>query len=76
MKDLVTFLAKSITKKPDSVTVNDKEVKGVTVIELKVSPDDRGRIIGKNGKTIKAIRCLLNASSSLSKKKVSLEIVE
>ena len=76
MKDLVLYLAKSLVNQPDEVEV--KEIQGETaaILELRVAKDDLGRIIGKQGRTAKSIRTLLNAVASRTNRKVVLEIVE
>jgi uncharacterized protein len=76
MKDLVLYLAKSLVNHPDDVEV--KEIQGETaaILELRVAKDDLGRIIGKQGRTAKSIRTLLNAVASRTNRKVILEIVE
>ena len=76
MKELVQFLARSLVSHPDAVEV--KETKGDTasVLELKVAKEDLGRIIGKQGRTAKSIRTILNAAASRTNRKVVLEIVE
>jgi predicted RNA-binding protein YlqC (UPF0109 family) len=76
MKDLVLFLAKSLVNHPEEVEV--KEIQGETaaILELRVAKDDLGRIIGKQGRTAKSIRTLLNAAASRTNRKVVLEIVE
>lgn len=76
MKDLVLYLAKSLVNHPDDVEV--KEIQGETaaILELRVAKDDLGRIIGKQGRTAKSIRTLLNAVASRTNRKVVLEIVE
>ena len=76
MKELVQFLARSLVNHPDAVEV--KEVHGDTasVLELKVAKEDLGRIIGKQGRTAKSIRTILNAAASRTNRKVVLEIVE
>ncbi|HXG21585.1 MAG: KH domain-containing protein [Candidatus Binatia bacterium] len=76
MKDLVLYLAKSLVNHPDEVEV--KEIQGETaaILELRVAKDDLGRIIGKQGRTAKSIRTLLNAVASRTNRKVVLEIVE
>lgn len=76
MKDLVVYLAKSLVNHPDEVEV--KEIQGETaaILELRVAKDDLGRIIGKQGRTAKSIRTLLNAVASRTNRKVVLEIVE
>jgi len=76
MKELVQFLAKSLVNNPEAVEV--KEIQGDTasVLELKVAKEDLGRIIGKQGRTAKSIRTILNAAASRSNRKVVLEIIE
>ena len=76
MKDLVLYLAKSLVNHPDDVEV--KEIQGETaaILELRVAKEDLGRIIGKQGRTAKSIRTLLNAAASRTNRKVVLEIVE
>ena len=76
MKDLVSYLAKSLVNHPNEVEV--KEIQGETaaILELRVAKEDLGRIIGKQGRTAKSIRTLLNAVASRTNRKVVLEIVE
>jgi predicted RNA-binding protein YlqC (UPF0109 family) len=76
MKDLVLYLAKSLVNHPEEVEV--KEIQGETaaILELRVAKEDLGRIIGKQGRTAKSIRTLLNAAASRTNRKVVLEIVE
>lgn len=76
MKELVQFLAKSLVRNPDAVEVTESESEGASVLELRVAKEDLGRIIGKQGRTAKSIRTLLNASASRTNRKVVLEIVE
>jgi len=75
-KGLLEFLVKSLVQNPDQVEVIALEKEGALIFELKVSAEDRGRVIGKQGKTIKAIRKLLSAASSGSERRVSVELVE
>ena len=76
MKELVQFLAKSLVRNPDAVEVTESESEDASVLELRVAKEDLGRIIGKQGRTAKSIRTLLNASASRTNRKVLLEIVE
>jgi predicted RNA-binding protein YlqC (UPF0109 family) len=62
--------------KPEAVQINEIEGEQTTVIELKVAKEDLGKIIGKEGKTAKAIRTILGAAASKLKKRVVLEIIE
>ncbi|HEX2230060.1 MAG TPA: KH domain-containing protein [Candidatus Binatia bacterium] len=76
MRDLVQYLAKSLVNKPDAVEVKETEGDLASVVELKVAKEDLGRIIGKQGRTAKSIRTILNAAASKNNRKVVLEIVE
>lgn len=76
MKELVQFLAKSLVNNPDAVEITESENDGAAVIELKVAKEDLGRIIGRQGRTAKSIRTLLNAAASRDNRRVVLEIVE
>jgi len=76
MKELVQYLAKSLVSNPDAVEIKESENDGASVLELKVAKEDLGRIIGKQGRTAKSIRTLLNAAASRDNRRVVLEIVE
>jgi predicted RNA-binding protein YlqC (UPF0109 family) len=76
MRDLVQYLAKSLVNKPEAVEVKETEGDLASVLELKVAKEDLGRIIGKQGRTAKSIRTILNAAASRTNRKVGLEIVE
>jgi len=76
MKELVQFLARSLVTHPDAVEVKETQGDTASVLELKVAKEDLGRIIGKQGRTAKSIRTILNAAASRTNRKVVLEIVE
>ncbi len=76
MKELIRYLAKSLVSNPGAVEIKESESDGASVIELKVAKEDLGRIIGKQGRTAKSIRTLLNAAASRNNRRVVLEIVE
>ncbi len=76
MRELVEFMVKTMVEHPDEVKVSEKDEEMGLVLELKVAPTDLGRIIGKHGRTAKAIRTVLNTASTKRKQKVSLEILE
>lgn len=76
MKELLQFLAKSLVNHPDQVEVKETQGDNSSVLELKVAKEDLGRIIGKQGRTAKSIRTILNAAASRTNRKVMLEIVE
>ncbi|MBO8144469.1 MAG: KH domain-containing protein [Thermodesulfobacterium sp.] len=76
LKDLVEHIAKVLVDHPDAVQINEIEGEQTSVIELKVAKEDLGKIIGKEGRTAKAIRTILGAASSKLRKRVVLEIIE
>ena len=75
-KELVEYIAKSLVDSPDQVEVREAESEQGAVLELSVSHEDLGKIIGKQGRTARAIRTLLGAVSAKTKKRVVLEIIE
>jgi len=76
MKELVVFLAKQLVSQPDAVEVRETQGETASILELKVAKEDLGRVIGKQGRTAKAIRTILNAAASRTNRKVILEILE
>jgi predicted RNA-binding protein YlqC (UPF0109 family) len=76
MKDLIEFVAKSLVDNPDAVVVQEIDGEHTSVIELKVANEDLGKVIGKQGRTAKAMRTILNAASAKVKKRAVLEIIE
>jgi hypothetical protein len=76
MKELVLYLAKQLVNHPDAVEVKDMQSDTTTVLELRVAREDIGRVIGKQGRTAKSIRTILNAVAARTNRKVVLEIIE
>ncbi|MEE9165360.1 MAG: KH domain-containing protein [Nitrospinota bacterium] len=76
MKELIEFIAKSLVENSEQVEVREVQGDRTTIIELKVAQEDMGKIIGKQGKTARSIRTLLNATAAKVKKKAVLEILE
>jgi hypothetical protein len=76
MKELVEFIASSLVDNPDGVKAKEIESHQATVIELTVAPNDLGKVIGKQGRTARAIRTILNASGTKLKKRFVLEILD
>lgn len=74
--ELISYIAKSLVDNPDQVEVREVIGEQTTVIELKVASDDLGKIIGKQGKTAKAIRTILGAAAAKARKRAVLEILE
>jgi len=76
MKDLIEAIAKALVDNPEQVSVRAVEGEQVTVLELRVHPSDLGKVIGKQGRTARSIRTILNASGMKLKKRFTLEILE
>ena len=75
MKELVEYIAKSLVDNPGAVEVTEIPRSSVVILELRVSPDDMGRIIGKSGRVANAIRSLLRVVAAKEGKRVTLEIM-
>lgn len=76
IKELIEFLARALVDESDAVEVNVIEGKATTIVELRVAPDDIGKVVGKQGRTAKAMRTILNAAATKLHKKAILEILE
>ncbi|MCX7944663.1 MAG: KH domain-containing protein [Deltaproteobacteria bacterium] len=76
MKQLIEFIAKSLVDRPEAVEVKEVEGEQTSVIELKVAKEDLGKVIGKQGRTARAMRTILSAASTKMKKRSVLEIIE
>ncbi len=76
MKDLVKYMAQALVDYPDDVDCTEVIGEQTSVIELRVAKDDLGKVIGKQGKTAKAMRTILSAASSKLHKRAVLEIIE
>lgn len=76
MKDLVTFMARQLVDSPDQVSVKEATADKTSVFELSVAPGDLGKVIGKNGRTARAMRTILTAASIKENMRAVLEIIE
>jgi predicted RNA-binding protein YlqC (UPF0109 family) len=76
MKGLVEIIARALVDQPDEVSVNEVEGETVTVLELRVAQQDLGKVIGKQGRTARAIRTILSAAGMKLRKRFVLEILE
>jgi predicted RNA-binding protein YlqC (UPF0109 family) len=76
MKELIEYIAKVLVDNPDEVRVTELEGKQTSVIELRVAKEDLGKVIGKQGRTARAMRTILGAASTKLKKRSVLEILE
>lgn len=76
MQEFLDYVVKGLVSSPDDVTITPVERNGMTIYELRVSPADMGRIIGKQGVTINAIRSLLQAGSARKGLRCMLEVID
>ncbi|MDR2800996.1 MAG: KH domain-containing protein [Desulfovibrio sp.] len=76
MKELLEFIVKSLVDNPDEVRITEAEDAQKTVYELRVTKEDIGKVIGKQGRTAHALRAILGAAAARRKKRVALEILE
>jgi hypothetical protein len=76
MKELVEYVARFLVRDPDAVNVTETVRDGVSTLELRVADEDLGRVIGKEGRTAKALRAILTAAAAKKNQRVVLDIVE
>jgi predicted RNA-binding protein YlqC (UPF0109 family) len=76
VKELVELIAKSLVDNPDRVQVFQIDGEQSSIIELKVAPEDVGKVIGKQGRNVQAIRIILGAAGTKLKRRFNLEIIE
>ncbi|MSQ11943.1 MAG: KH domain-containing protein [Dehalococcoidia bacterium] len=75
MKDLVEYMAKALVHNPDAVKVSESELDGVKVIQLEVAPEDKGRVIGKQGRVAQAMRLMVRVAAVKQGTRVTLQIL-
>ena len=76
MRELIEYIAKSLVDKPEDVSVKETQGEVTTIVELRVAQEDLGKVIGKQGKTARAMRIILNAAGTKMGKRCVLEILE
>ncbi len=76
MRDLVLLLAKSLVDHPDEVEISEVEGEQSVILEIRVAPDDMGKIIGRQGRIIKALRTVVKASAARDDKRVAVEVIQ
>ncbi len=76
MKDLIAYIAQALVDHPEQVVVSEVEGNQTSVLELRVAKEDLGKVIGKQGRTARALRTILSAASAKMKKRTVLEILE
>jgi uncharacterized protein len=75
MKELVEIIAKALVRNPEQVNVSEAQDNQVTIYEIRVAPEDMGKIIGKQGRIAKALRTVVKAAAVKAEKKVMIEII-
>jgi len=76
LRDLIDFMARALVDNPEKVKVSEIEGEQTSVIELRVAKEDLGKVIGKQGRTARAMRTILSAASTKIRKRAVLEIIE
>jgi uncharacterized protein len=76
VKELVEYVARFLVRNPEAVNVTETMREGTSTLELRVAEEDLGRVIGKEGRTAKALRAILNAAAARKNQRVILEIIE
>ncbi|MEE9496825.1 MAG: KH domain-containing protein [Desulfobacterales bacterium] len=76
MKDLISYIAQALVDRPEEVSITEVEGNQTSVLELKVAKEDLGKVIGKQGRTARAMRTILSAASAKIRKRTVLEIIE
>ena len=76
MKELLTYIAQSLVERPEAVSVSEFESAGETVLELRVAPEDMGKVIGRQGRIAREIRALMRSVAQRQGKKISVDIVD
>ncbi len=76
MKDLLRMIAAELVDHPEEVSVSQKEVDSKIVLELRVAPEDMGKVIGRQGRIAKSIRTIIKATAPIDQKKVVVDIIE
>ena len=76
MKELLTYIAQSLVEHPEAVSVTEFESAGETVLELRVAPEDMGKVIGRQGRIAREIRALMRSVAQPQGKKISVDIID
>ena len=76
MKELLTYVAQHLVEQPEQVSVTETDADGEVLLELRVAPEDTGKVIGRQGRIAKEIRTLIRSVAQRSGKRVSVEIVD
>lgn len=75
MKDLIEYLVKALVDKPEEVAISETQSESVIVIEIRVAAEDAGKVIGREGRIINAMRTLAKAAGAKEKKRITVEVI-
>jgi len=75
MNDLIEYIVKSLVDKPEEVVIGETQGESVIVIEIRVAPEDAGKVIGREGRIINAMRTLAKAAGAKEKKRITVEVI-
>lgn len=75
MKEMVEYIVKSLVDKPEAVKVKETAGEAITILEIQTAPEDSGKVIGREGRIINAIRTIVKAASAKQQKKVTVEVL-
>ncbi len=76
LQELVEYIARGLVTRPDDVTITESSKGDMIVYEVRVADEDKGRVIGKNGRTAKALRAFIGAAATKAEKKATVEIID
>ena len=76
MKELITYIVQNLVERPDSVVVNEVAGDKAQLYEVRVDHNDLGKVIGKQGRTIRSVRALVSAAASRAGKRATVEVVD
>ncbi|MCU0640865.1 MAG: KH domain-containing protein [Candidatus Margulisbacteria bacterium] len=75
MKELVEYVVKTLVDNPEAVSVTETEGEMITIIEIRTAPEDAGKVIGREGRIVNALRTIIKAASAKQNRKVTVEII-
>jgi predicted RNA-binding protein YlqC (UPF0109 family) len=76
VKELLAYITRNLVDNTDEISINEREFEANTVYELRVAPEDMGKVIGRHGRIAKDIRTIMRAAARLQGKRVSVEIID
>ena len=75
MKELVEYIVKALVDKPEAVEINESQNEMATIIEVRTAPEDAGKVIGREGRIVNALRTIVKAGAAKEQKRITVEIL-